>query len=259
MYKKNNFIYVHFQKTAGTHVKKLLIEVFGEDKKSKWHGSLKKEDKGKLIFCGVRNPWDFYVSLFHHSKEQNSPPIAFFKAQPELYSKTYGSSDTVEGFRQWLKIILTGDVMDRNSLLLPTRFIKEGNKSVLWINKLDRLINQKPWKDVGMMSRWLFDVVVPSYRTMRIPNAKTFKEKFISESFVDHYYRIEYLTEDMRSIMEDHLSPPLGWEKVFEDWAGKKSNTTTRLKSYQAYYNDELATLVDEKDFLIIEKFGYEF
>lgn len=260
MYRTENFVYVHFQKTGGTHVKKLLIDVFGKEKEaSVWHGSLTELDREKFAFCGIRNPWDFYVSLFHHSKEQSSPPINYFRSIPELYQNTYLNPDVVEGFRIWLGHVLNGSVMDRNSLLLPRKLMHKAGRRLLLMNKLDRMINVKPWSDVGMMSRWLFGVVVPGYRTMRIRDFKEFVSIFEEKSLVNYYYKLESLTEDMRYLMENHLCPDDGWEESFSNWSNKKSNTTNRLKNYQAYYDQRLLDMVTDKEQLIISKFGYQF
>ncbi len=260
MYQKNNFVYVHLQKTAGTHIKKLLVDVFGEeDVPSKWHGSLAPEHESKFVFCGVRNPWDFYVSAFHHSKEQVAPPINYFKSIPDLFEKTYANPDTIAGFRIWLTHVLSGSVLDRASMRVPRRLLSKPGRKLLLANKIDMLINKKSAEKIGTMSRWLFAVGVPNYRKMSFSGYAEFERDFDELSLIDTYYRMESLEEDMRGIINDHLSPPTGWEKKFEVWAEKKSNTSQRMKSYEVYYDKELAEMVAEKDRFIIERFNYKF
>ena len=216
-------------------------------------------DREKFVFCGIRNPWDFYVSAFLHSKENETPPINYFKSLPDLFAQTYGNKDPIEGFQIWLKYVLSGAVCDRNSMVLPTRFINKPGRHVIWLNKLDRIVNQKPFEEVGMMSCWLFGVVVPGYRRMRIKSAEEFERKFKEEKLVDYYYKMETLTEDVRFLLAEKLDSPPGWEEKFEKWSRKKSNTSSREKKYQLYYTQELAGLVAEKDALIVKEFGYEF
>lgn len=260
MYRNKEFVFVHFQKTAGTHVKKLLLEIFGEaEVSSKWHGTLNKEDADKFVFCGIRNPWDFYVSLFHHSKENISPPILYFQSKPGLYLQTYGNEDSIAGFRNWLEIILSGEFIDRNSMILPTRFLGSPGRKPILIHKLDRLINVKPWCEVGLMSRFLIRVVVPGYRYMKIKDATEYKEIFEQKGLVDRFYRVENLTSDIEDLLAQHLSPPAQWREIMANWATKKSNTSNRDSDYRRYYTDELAELLYAKDRYIIDRFGYTF
>ena len=260
MYQKNNFVYLHLQKTAGTHIKKLLVEVFGEaDENSVWHGRVTEEHKDKFVFCGVRNPWDFYVSLFHHSQQKIAPPVNYFRSVPGLFDKTYDNPDTVEGFRIWLECLLSGKILDRNTMKLPKRLLNKPGKHVLLANKVDKMINHKSEDTIGLMSRWFFAMSVPNYRQMRIDNYKQFEKKFEELSLIDSYYRMELLADDIHEIIKNNLNPSVGWEEKFNDWSNQKSNTSKRIKKYEAYYDNELAAKVAEKDELIIKKFNYEF
>ena len=72
MIKHPEFVMLHLQKVAGTHLTKFLLSLYEDAWQEGLHGALKEEDKDLFVFCGIRNPWDFYVSLFL-SKLESKP------------------------------------------------------------------------------------------------------------------------------------------------------------------------------------------
>lgn len=63
MFKTDKLIYLQMQKTGCTHIANLLSECVGGEQKIK-HQCLQNYHTGKYIIGSVRNPWEWYVSLW---------------------------------------------------------------------------------------------------------------------------------------------------------------------------------------------------
>ena len=71
MFVNERLIYLQLQKTGCTHVAMLLDKLIGGEQVGK-HNRLpaRLESEGRLIVGSVRNPWDWYVSLWAFGCEQ---------------------------------------------------------------------------------------------------------------------------------------------------------------------------------------------
>jgi hypothetical protein len=77
----SRLVFVHIPRTGGAFVKTMLRQHLGSDPgapKLPTHasfGELPRAFRDRPGFCIVRNPWDWYVSWFHHSLERG-PALA---------------------------------------------------------------------------------------------------------------------------------------------------------------------------------------
>ena len=96
MYIKNDFIFLHVPKTAGTAMKyhfrnlpfaagdpgQQLRTTIGDRPLYEVYEELKKERPYRKIFCNIRNPWDWHVSNFYHGlttdKKTGVPTLSCF-------------------------------------------------------------------------------------------------------------------------------------------------------------------------------------
>ena len=92
----DNFVFIHIPHTGGGFVRTFFTKFFkGIDsvKVQKWHESIdwvdKSELKNKFKFTNIRNPWDWYVSLYHCQKRDNGHWLRF---------TTEGKSDNFNTF-----------------------------------------------------------------------------------------------------------------------------------------------------------------
>lgn len=102
----DKIIFLHLQKCGGTFLKKVLIENFNCKNVLPEHNGYKdiRNKNNKFIFGTVRNPWDWYVSLYH-SHYQN--PHSFFKS----------TFKGVNSFSEWIDVFLnlkSGKMHDLN-------------------------------------------------------------------------------------------------------------------------------------------------
>ena len=65
MFISDDLIFLQLQKTAGTHIAALLSTHLGGRMKGK-HGPLDFDPGDRLVVGSVRNPWDWYVSLWSY-------------------------------------------------------------------------------------------------------------------------------------------------------------------------------------------------
>jgi hypothetical protein len=63
MFVAGELVYLELQKTGGTHVRRLLQRHVGGTVSGK-HNRLPVEAAHKFVFGSIRNPWDWYVSLW---------------------------------------------------------------------------------------------------------------------------------------------------------------------------------------------------
>ena len=263
MIRHPEFVMLHLQKVAGTHLTKFLLSLYPDAKQEGLHGVLRKEDSDLFVFCGVRNPWDFYVSLFCYSKEKNSPPRTSFECRRELYEKTYLNEDEVEGFRNWLTHLMAGPVWDQNWTVLPRRWIN--TKAVFWRTRaaetIDGVYRRKMMQEAGLMTRWFCRLGMPDFRFQRFSTMGELTQSYEELGFVDDYFKLESLSDEILRIIKTHLPTPSApdWEEQLHQWANQKTNTSSRLVSYRDYYTPELRDLVAKRDQWLIQKFDYSF
>lgn len=63
MFVAEKLIYLQMQKTGSSHITRLLEEVVGGERQTK-HSRLESDPGNRLVIGSVRNPWDWYVSLW---------------------------------------------------------------------------------------------------------------------------------------------------------------------------------------------------
>ena len=60
----DKLVYLGLQKTASTFLSSLLVDLFGGSETQRLHRN--EEDRSKFVIGSVRNPWDYYVSLWSY-------------------------------------------------------------------------------------------------------------------------------------------------------------------------------------------------
>jgi hypothetical protein len=63
MYVSDEFVFLELQKTGCSHVVK-LFEAFTEGQQIGKHQMLREIDEGKKVIGSIRNPWEWYISLW---------------------------------------------------------------------------------------------------------------------------------------------------------------------------------------------------
>ena len=67
MVSTEQFVFLHLEKCAGTFITKFLLEAFPGSDYEKGSAPLPFHPANKFVFGSIRNPWDWYVSLYHNT------------------------------------------------------------------------------------------------------------------------------------------------------------------------------------------------
>ncbi len=144
MIEYGRFIYLDVQRTGSTHVIALLEQVCEEPLVlRRRHGPISKRPlhllrPHKLTFATVRNPWDWYVSLWSFGAGKKSAMRRWLRASlpRNEVQAFYDTRDPFASFRRWLHAVKT-HAAAASSRLLPSgarngpRARPEGTRSAL--------------------------------------------------------------------------------------------------------------------------------
>ncbi|MBI1390629.1 MAG: hypothetical protein GC154_19540 [bacterium] len=244
----DRFIYLHLQKTGGTHLRVLFRKYFPELLEEQFHPRLPNGylPKNKIVLGSIRNPWDWYISLWAYSCESASG----------FRNKVYAEDDDIPGkpIEQWRECF--ADPMDSQCFKMFLRMLYDPER------RHDYQENygvSSVWNIVGyytyMYLRMYWMVINPLYPPNLIQNYNQLKYVDSSNNLIKHIIRCETLEEDFVRFMAG-LNIPLTQHDVDELMAMPKSNSSRHRPAIE-YYDDESIQWVAEKEKLIIEKYGY--
>ena len=273
MFVAEKLVYLELQKTGGTHLRRLLEQYVGGQLIGK-HNRMKLEYTGRFIMGSIRNPWDWYVSLWAYGVGGNGAIrsrtlrgidfMYYHQMLPKAMGKnwltpgefltslyhdavkplsrwqnTYQDASSADQFRDWLKMILdSGRRFD----------IGEGYAfSPLSLS-------------AGLMTyRYfrLFTLGDSIYRDRRLANPGLLRDYDSENNISNGMVRMEELEEDFIRLVTK-AGYILGDEQLAEirRYAADKTNTSARRVA-EYYYDDETIALVQTKERFLIKKYGY--
>lgn len=267
MFISKRLVYLQMQKTGSTHVTKVLQKFVG-GKKGLRHGQITDPQKyrKRFIFSSVRNPWDWYVSLYsfgcagsggfrkylvhtplseirHAISERNGSMTraALVRALANplrglKFRRLYKDVNNTENFREWLKLVL-GD--ESQHIIKEGYGTSEIKKSVGFMTYrfLALTTDYAKWMEEGRAARSLEDV-------------KAFADKY---SITQRILRMETLNEELLEVMKS-----AGVEVSMEQLEEIGKTNASEHRKYNDYYDEETYRLVAERDKFIIDRFGYQ-
>ncbi len=233
-----HFVYIHISRTAGTFLNKLILEHVPEAQMLQYHGQLRDLPGvfSHLPVIGfVRNPWDWYVSMF------------FDYQRKQQYVFEIISDGGVVGFKETV-----------------ARFLRLGDNSVQSKKLLGQLVKAAPTfinaqtpprlRNPGLRSEqfaafpenfgyysWLSKLMFESKKTHRV-----------------HIGRFEDLREEALRLLTITGTPITEGITSYLNEADAL-NASPRPNDIIGAYPPELELLVAEKEKYLIDQFGYEF
>lgn len=266
----DKFIYFELQKTGSTHVRKVLHRVPAVQttiigKHNCYHELLKpilSDFEHKTKIGNIRNPWDWYVSLWAygcmgkgglHQRLTTYPKLTtrfglktiaknlFYYnklyQRKDIWLKLYSDKDNTKYFKNWLKLVLEEDGIG----------LRENYK------------NSSIASEIGLFTFRYLKLFTHGGED-KIRDLKTYKEVSRHEknqNFIDIIFHNESLNQELIE-----KAPEIGLKRstvkgVISE-LDAKTNTSIR-KDYRHYYDSETTELVHKKDKLIIDKYEYEF
>ena len=266
MFIADKLIYLELQKTGCTHLDSLFDAcIQGEISGKHNRIPVDLDIKDKLIVGSIRNPWDWYVSLWaygctgagnirnnltgrhiksHIFQLRSSPFKALFGIQCELlkpvsvWLETYSDSEDVYSFRKWLKMIYS-----------PAR--KHDIGEDYGLSSVSCFAGLLTYRYLRLYSRDISYL----YSNKRFGNFNELREYELENNVLDFTIHTESLEEGFIQILR-RAGYELSDEMLRYIYSRKKINVSDHEVT-ALYYDKETTDLVSEKERLIVEKYGY--
>jgi len=233
-----HFVYVHTSRTAGTFLNKLILEHVPGAQMLQYHGHLRdlpKEYSHLPVIGFVRNPWDWYVSMF----------FDYRRKQQYVFKIIFDS-----GARGFAEIV--------------PRFLNLGDNSVVSKRLLEQLVHAAPAAIDAQTPARIRHPGLRSEHFANFPDGHGYYSwlfQLMYESETAHQIRIgrfENLREEALRLFEETGTPIT---KGITDYLEKSKalNSSPRPKTYVGGYTPELEQLVADKEKYVIDRFGYDF
>ena len=256
MIEYQNFIYLDVYKTGSTHINYLLKRIALEPEiRRNRHAPLTKVrpftwKAGKLVFATVRNPWDWYVSMWSYGHTKENPLYDHIKSavgKAEL-DALYDMAEPQESFPLWLKSI--HDPVFLGRVLKGHRLPVSGLADFMGFYTYRFLRVTLPYPE--LLLRW------PFVRSM--DGAIALQKRL---AMYDVLMKSETLDAEFAEFVVKYRERcgfiPQAEDLVNAKAAEHKNTSIRKLASYRDYYTDELCDLVAKRDRLFIELFDYQF
>ncbi len=273
----DRLVFLQLQKTASTHIGTLLEQEFAGREQFGKHRPLPRgfDTGGRLVVGSVRDPWDWYVSLWTFGCGRQGGPFERSTAARSLWGplwdpgtrrvagglgaigsrlralrhewgrpvsawrRLHGDAGNPVLFREWLKLAL--DSRRRFDL-----FRDFGQSAVAGyagiLTFLDELL-------------FLRDNAV-LVRAGRLPNLAALEREDAAGSVLDATIRTDRLEEDLAAALRK-----AGYELTAQQAAriatAERTNSSGRSRALEDYYDAETAELVAAREALIVRKHGY--
>ena len=265
MFVSDKLVYLELQKTGCVHLNRIFRLVLdGEHVGSHNQAARSLFTEGRIFVGSVRNPWDWYVSLWGYGCDgrgglrkrlTRTRPlrgsgwrVAYTKAlnnfrlrsgNRRAWEATYRYANDTAAFREWLHML-------HDQSFIPD--IGEGYS------------NSALSQTAGLMTfRYLRLFSIRAGEDEKLEELSTqtaIKNWDAKQTFIDDFIRNESLETDVFRILENH-GIALEDEKRTDILARPRSNTSSRKRDFASYYDAETIALVANRDQLIIDKFAY--
>lgn len=267
MFISDELIFLQLQKTAGTHIAAQLRRHLGGRMHGK-HGALDFDPGKRLVVGSVRNPWDWYVSLWAFGCGAQGGVQGLLKSSRagtarriagaawrrpgtwggalrdlaahagrdvDFWRAVYADSDDPAAFRRWLAAVLSP----------PGRRLLGADYAGRPLSEFAGFYTYRFLKMFTPVSAWRAHA-----NTMRTP--EDIGPFFERHGAVALLIRNERLEEDLAQVFA-HIGRP--WISA-EVLRGERTNASCRGKA-EAYYDAASRALVAESDPFMVARFGY--
>lgn len=266
MYITNKIVFLQMQKTGSSHVTNVLRK-YAKGKAREKHAQLTDYQafKDRLIVSSVRNPWDWYVSLWAYGcsgkgglqKYLTSLPVSELRhavrsgdigvslrsvtrlasqagRRPD-WTALYADAGNTANFRAWLRLMLGPE----------GQFISKEGYSASPIKAAVGFMTYRflalttafgPWNATGRKLTTQEDVVAFADR----------------HSIATRIMRMETLNADLLDLLHS-----IGVKVTLDELEAISKTNTSSHRKYTDYYDDETNQLVAKRDRFIVDRFDY--
>ena len=265
MFKSDKLVYIQLQKTGSTHIAKLISSLFQGQQYTKHMRpplSILKEDK--YIVGSIRNPWDWYVSLWSFGCQGKGGlynritsriftglynlkfPVKTVKAfineliKPiDKWQYLYSDWNNPELFREWLKLIFDPK---RNFDL----------KEKYGFSPISQYGGFLTYRYLYLYSKDIKKLYTKKY----VGNINKLYDFDENNNLLDYVIRNENLENDLIDIL-NKIGISLSDKIIDEINSFGKTNTSKRKKSIKSYYDRKSSNLIKKKEKFLIDKYNY--
>ena len=267
MFVSEGLVFLELHKTGCTHIRNFLSEAVAGEFVGK-HNQADREmikQGGRKILGSIRNPWEWYVSLWAYGcdgkgaiynravseterekiwlrrkKSRSTNRFSRIKiAAISEWQKVYARSSDPEAFRQWLRLIHD----PQNSEIVADGY------------------EYSRFKHCAGILSYRYLKLFCSFAGENSPMQKLTSNNELMEfdntnCFIDYFIRNEKLERDLMEAFQ-RFGYELRADLVDRLKNKPRTNTSSRRLPIDAYYDLDSIKLVREREQLIIRKFGY--
>lgn len=266
MFIGKNFIYLQLQKTGGTHIVNILNQVT-EGEIIGRHNRLPKKLQGsdKIILGSIRDPWDWYVSLWAYGCDGNGELFHRLTSKPRFFG---------HGYKRHLFSAILSFIFDSNRQHIDWMQLYRSSKDPTLFRKWLSLIQDPKNRFYlgecyggssishyyGFLTyryAYLYSRVYKPLFTSQTKTSDLTDQYLDHNNIVDYFIRNEHLEEDLIKILNYCGIENIRLSKQ-KPYNLQRSNESSRARSVCQYYDNETVEIINVREKYIIQKFGYK-
>lgn len=275
MFVSDSLIFTELHKTGGSHILRCLDAVLDGQRVGK-HNRIPPELRDRFVIGSIRNPWDWYVSLWSYGCSQRGG--VFERTRHRFGFQYYWRQLNKEMGRNWLtpRQYLTQLVFDSRKPMDEWQEVySDSNNPELFRKWLTLVLSPERRFDLGEgfgFSPVCHHSGLLTYRYLklfthldqRLYNDAALRNKdelsniYQDTGFVNRFIRNERLEQDLLEALNSAGIPMTDSQKdLIASSKDNKTNTSER-RATEFYYDHTTVNLVQDKESLIITNHGYE-
>jgi hypothetical protein len=267
MFISDKIVFLELQKTGCTHIRDLLGELVGGQLVGKHNqASPRLFTEGRVFLGSVRDPWDWYVSLWgfgchrkgtvfgnvikdgikFRGRHWSTHPFSAFhellQSRPNRlahqWRRTYQDVNDPGAFREWLHMM-------HDKAFRPD---------------VEGYAQSRAGQVTGYLTYSYLKLFACKKGNTDALNAITTSDQLVEyearNCFIDHFIRNDHLESDLLAALKSagFAVSAATESKVL---SRPRTNTSSRKRNLDYYYDASSAQLIDYWDRLVVEKFGY--
>ena len=273
----DKLIFLQLQKTACTHIARLLVEEFGGSERHGKHRPLPRAfvPEKRLLVGSVRNPWDWYVSLWTFGCRKMGGPYERSTAQRSVWMAlrdpgTRRTSTSRSGLGS--RILAARHEWDRPAAAWR-RLHSDPNDPALfreWLRlSLDSRRRFDLFRDFGQSAvsgyagiltflyalLYLRDNAV-LFRRRQVPDLAALVRHDEAHNVLHATIRTESLEQDFLDVLS-RAGYRLSAVQAARVEKAERTNVSGRKRGHEHFYDAESAELVAHRERLIVDKYAY--
>jgi hypothetical protein len=270
MFVNDEIVFLQLDKTASTHIAKLLHSASPGTLRAK-HSRLEQSAGDRCVIGSIRNPWDWYVSLWaygckskgkvYRQLTQSFPRTGYrilkqnalhpgnwgtaagklvnhSRKDHTFWRRLYSNADDPALFREWLWAILSEDGKDLlfGKWEYPRLPLREFT-GLLTYRFLSLFVEVGAWRQ----------------NASQIQSRSEMQTLYHENCNADRFIHMEQLEHDLNSIFQE-LN--IDYEK--SSFIRKNNTNASDRNDMVYYYDNEAVELINQQDQLIVSEFNYE-